>query len=127
MDNLREQLLALPVDPKPRNYQRHDVIWNAGDSATSCMLLLVGQVAIETAASQDGLRLEIATRSSGDLIGEMSLFSKIRSARVICTREVQAIEFRHTDIIEHLKIAPDFALRLLSLSYERVGELTPRI
>ena len=91
------------------------------------MLLLVGQVAIETAANKDGLRLEIATRSSGDLIGEMSLFTKIRSARVICTREVQAIEFRHTDLIEHFKTTPKFALGLLSLSYARAGELAPHI
>lgn len=126
MVKLRDQLIALQAGSGQRTYQKDEVIWDAGEPAATCLFLLAGKVVIETAPSKDGLRLEIATRTAGDLIGEMSLFTKVRSARVLATREVRAAEYKHTDIIEHAKLTPDFALALLALSYDRAYQLIPR-
>ena len=126
MANLRAQLTALRAMSKERTYQKDEVIWDAGEPAGTCLFLMVGKVTIETEANKAGLRLEIATRSAGDLIGEMSLFTKVRSARVVATRAVEATEYNHADIIEHAKSTPDFAMSLLTLSYERTYQLIPR-
>lgn len=83
------------------------LLMTEGDYGTSMFALVEGSVAV-TLAGKRGDEHGVATLTGGDIVGEMSLLTGARrSATVMATTEVVAIEITKVDIEELLARAPD--------------------
>ena len=123
MSAIRDEMLVLKALGAEIYFAKNHVLWEGGDAASTCLLLLEGAVSIETSPLNDGTGQLIAMRYAGEVVGEMSLFTKIRSARVVAIEPVRALEFKHQVLMLVAQENPSLSLALLALSYEKTREM----
>jgi CRP-like cAMP-binding protein len=103
----------------PGSYLMHQ-----GDEAGFAFLIRKGSVQIEhlNLAEQSFTNRESITRSAGDLVGELSLFSKVRSASIRAIAPVECVRISHTVLLQVVTNTPAVALSLLAIVMKKAQE-----
>ncbi len=103
-----------------------EVLLRQGEDGSFCYVILRGSVGVDLErASRDPVR--VATRSSGELIGELSLFQKTRSATVVAQSECECARIPHAALLQIVTSRPPLALALLAATMEKVREYRNKI
>jgi CRP-like cAMP-binding protein len=98
-----------------------EVLMRQGQEGTFCYVILKGSVGVDLEPTS-GARVRVATRSSGELIGELSLFQKTRSASVVAQSDCECARIPHAALLQIVTSRPPLALALLAATMEKVRE-----
>jgi CRP-like cAMP-binding protein len=107
-------------------FAAQDVLMRQGAEGTFCYVLLRGSVAVEIERA-NGTKLQVATRGVGELIGELSLFQKTRSATVTAITPCECARIPHAVLIQIVTSRPTLALALLAATMEKVREYPAKL
>jgi CRP/FNR family transcriptional regulator, cyclic AMP receptor protein len=116
-----EAFLELCEGAPTESFKSGDTLMKQGDEGGFCFIVQSGSVAIEFERA-DGLKEQIASRGIGELIGELSLFQKLRSATVIAITDCRCARVSHAALLTLITAQPTVALALLSASMRKVRE-----
>jgi CRP/FNR family transcriptional regulator, cyclic AMP receptor protein len=98
-----------------------DVLMPQGAEGRFCYVLLRGTVAIDLRRSS-GATVRVAMRGPGELIGELSLFHKTRSATVTALGPCECARIPHAVLLQIVTCRPTLAIALLAAAMEKVRE-----
>ncbi len=101
-----------------------DVLMRQGDEGTFSYVILKGEVAIDVTTPHTFEAKRVARRSAGELIGELSLFQKIRSATVIALEPCECALIPHAVLLQIITAQHSLALALLAATMEKAREHT---
>ncbi len=104
-----------------------EVLMREGDAGSSLYVLFEGEAEVRVRGA-DGEPVVVASRRSGDIMGEMSLCTGApRSATVVATTELEAIVVDKTTFGSVLLADPDIAERLSEILADRELEQRTRV
>lgn len=87
------------------SYSPGTVIIKEGEKGDTFYMIQLGEVEVTT--NTNGQEVKLATLSSGDIFGEVTLFSnKPRTATVTAKDRVHALEFQNKDVLELISEHP---------------------
>jgi CRP-like cAMP-binding protein len=90
-----------------RSYERNEVLFSQGDSATEMFVIESGRIAIATKAP-DGRESVVAVLEAGGLIGEMGLFDGVsRSADARALVESKLLVLQYESVRQALEAHPE--------------------
>jgi CRP-like cAMP-binding protein len=98
-----------------------EVLMRQGEEGAFCYVILKGSVAIELERSK-GKAFRVAVRSAGELIGELSLFRKTRSANVVAQSPCECARISHAVLLQIVSSRPPLTLALLAATMEKVRD-----
>jgi CRP/FNR family cyclic AMP-dependent transcriptional regulator len=111
----------------PRNWERGEILFRAGDAGDTCYLVRSGAVLL-TREHQDGRMVALAEFRAGGLFGEMAMFrGETRSATAEVIEDTSAVALLAGDVQRLIRRNPDLALKLLAALAERVNRTTERL
>jgi CRP-like cAMP-binding protein len=95
-----------------------------GDEAGFAFFIRKGSVSVEYSTTIDTSSTceQIVRRNERDLIGELSLFSKIRSSSVIAITPVECARISHSVLLQLVTSTPALALSLLAIVMKKAQE-----
>jgi CRP-like cAMP-binding protein len=85
-------------------------------------VILKGEVAIDITYQHTFETKRVARRGVGELIGELSLFQKIRSATVIAIEPCECALIPHAVLLQIITAQHSLALALLAATMEKARE-----
>lgn len=107
-------LFLVKLAGKYSMYSTGDVIFSEGDRGRTMLLILGGSVKVVKRSRESDQLVVIATRSSGELIGEMALVEEShRFATVIAETDCQVLEITKKNFEKIISEQPSFATRVL--------------
>lgn len=98
-----------------------EVLMRQGEGGSFCYVILKGSVGVDVEQGSNG-SVRLATRGSGELIGELSLFQKSRSATVVAQSDCECARIPHAALLQIVTSRPTLALALLAATMEKVRE-----
>ena len=107
------------------SFSRGEVLFRAGDSHASSHLLLVleGEVAVDTGTSTPGGSMPIAVLGAGSVLGEMALLDGApRSATCTAMSDVQAAGLARRGLERLIDEHPKVAAKLMVLLAQHMAE-----
>lgn len=111
----------------PRSYAPAEVVFREGDEGSSCYVVRTGSLKA-TKTHSDGRTIALATLRSGDMFGELALFSgERRSATIEAVEPTAAVALLADDIRRLLLAQPDIAIKMLAALADRVRGANQRI
>jgi len=107
-------LFLVKLAGKYSTYSPGDIIFSEGDRGRTMLLILGGSVKIVKRSLESDQPVVIATRSPGELIGEMALVEESpRFATVIAETDCQVLEVTKKNFEKIISEQPSFATRVL--------------
>ena len=107
-------------------YKDQDVIIKQGETGNCMYVIQSGEV--EILKEKDGRLVRIATRNSGDFIGEMALFShELRSATVRALGDVRILTVDKRNLLTSIQKDPSLAFRIIEVLSKRIRDLSEEI
>src|SRR5262245_42580617 len=109
------RLRALAERGTVRRYRRGTVLMEEGDAGGTLLIVLAGRLRAYS-SSRNGSTREITygVYGPGDLVGEMSLDGKPRSASVITLEASACSVLARETVLQHIAAQPEFAFDLLT-------------
>lgn len=99
------------------------VIYYEGDIGKTMLLILSGDVSIVKFCSETNKSVTIATRSSGEFIGEMALVEESpRSASVVAKTACKVLEITKSNFEKIIREKPSFAINVLESLSNKLRE-----
>jgi CRP/FNR family transcriptional regulator, cyclic AMP receptor protein len=117
----KEAFLELCDGAPVETFATGQVLMRQGDEGSFCYVVLKGQVGIDLERTR-GDTVRVAERSAGELIGELSLFQKTRSASVVALSKCECARIPHAALLQIVTSRPPLALALLAATMEKVRE-----
>jgi CRP/FNR family transcriptional regulator, cyclic AMP receptor protein len=105
-------------------FKAEDVLMRQGEEGAFCYVILRGEVAIDVTNPQTMAKTRVAIRGAGELIGELSLFQKTRSATVIALEVCECALIPHAVLLQIITAQHSLALALLAATMEKAREHT---
>jgi CRP/FNR family transcriptional regulator, cyclic AMP receptor protein len=93
-----------------------------GEKGNFCYVILRGSANVEV-AGVDGLAASLIRRGEGELIGELSLFQKTRSATVVAETACECARIPHAVLLQIMTTQPPLALALLAATMSKARGL----
>jgi len=121
--NLDPMLRPLAQRGAIRSYKKNSVVINEGDVGESLFILLQGRVKVY-ATDDNGREITYGNIDAGDYFGEMSLDGGTRSASVITLEPSICSVVTRSSVRDHLTVAPDFAMELVTQVIRRARSAT---
>ncbi len=107
-------LFLVKLAGKHSKYSPGDIIFSEGDRGRTMLLILSGSVKIVKRSRESDQPMVIATRSPGELIGEMALVEESpRFATVIAETDCRVLEVTKENFERIISEQPSFATRVL--------------
>ncbi len=104
-------------------------LMRAGEEGSDLYVVIQGELAAWV--DRDGRRVELSRMSRGDVIGEVGLYARRRSANVVATTSAKLLRFDDGDLLRLARRYPRIAARVYSnLSRAlaaRLARVTPRV
>jgi CRP-like cAMP-binding protein len=121
MTKTNQVFIDLLTNAPAENFKVGDFLMRQGEKAGFALLIRSGTVSIQRQAPSSITQNinEIAVRSEGDLIGELSLFNNQRSASVIATSPVECARISHGALLQQISTNSAVALSLLASVMEK--------
>jgi CRP-like cAMP-binding protein len=105
-----------------RAYADGDVIAGEGELGDELHLVISGTVAV---VRGDAIDSPFARRTTGDVVGEMSLFTRAqRVASLVAEGDVRTLRIGHREFETVIRERPDVALAVMRVLAERLGAET---
>jgi CRP/FNR family transcriptional regulator, cyclic AMP receptor protein len=117
----KELFASVLTEPADHFFAPREVLFKEGERAEHAYYLVSGRVSIGVQAD-NGANVVVAERGPKDLIGEMSLVSGMRCARVQAIDAVSALRVSYGLIVQLVNSRPDFALAMYGMVTERLYE-----
>ena len=115
-----ERVAALAEE---RSYADGDVVAAEGEAGDEVHILVEGTVRV--LQDDDGGEREVARRSVGDVVGEMSLVTRApRIASLVADGPVRTIRLGHREFESILRERPGVAMAVMGVLATRLAELT---
>ncbi|MGI9369995.1 MAG: Crp/Fnr family transcriptional regulator [Ruegeria sp.] len=112
-DRLRAMLTAQASEI---NLKRGEVLFEQGDEGDALYAILDGALEVSFLA-MSGRKLSLDMMRPGEVFGEIALFdSGPRTATVLAAEDSQVLRVRRNDVMQQIKIHPDFAVDLIRLA-----------
>lgn len=109
-----------------RQYQDGDVIIRQGDVGDCMYVIQEGEV--EVYVERDGQEVRLATRTRGDMIGEMAVFEReVRSANVRALGPARLLTLDKKNFMKRINEDPTLAFRLVETLSRRVRQLSDEV
>jgi CRP/FNR family transcriptional regulator, cyclic AMP receptor protein len=121
----KEAFLELCEGAPVEAFAAGDALFQQGEVGSFCYVILKGTVAV-TSERAEGPSIRVATRGAGELIGELSLFQKTRSASVIADEPCECARISHAVLLQIVTSRPALALALLAATMDKVREYRDR-
>lgn len=120
----RERLGQVAV---PRTYAPGEIVFREGDSGDTCYVIRAGAMRV-TRRHTDGRQITLAELRSGDIFGELAMFSaEMRSATVQALVPTVAVAILAGDLHRLLQRNPDIAVKMLAGLAARLRAANERI
>jgi CRP/FNR family cyclic AMP-dependent transcriptional regulator len=111
----------------PRAYLDGETIFREGDSGNTCYVVRSGRVRV-TRRHSDGRVLTLAELGSGQMFGELAMFSdETRSASVEAIEDTRALALLAGDVRRLLINHPEIAVKMLGGMAERLRAANERL
>jgi CRP/FNR family cyclic AMP-dependent transcriptional regulator len=111
----------------PRSWERGEAIFREGDSGDTCYVIRSGSVKV-TRNSSDGRTITLAQLRSGDIFGELAMFSgETRSATVEALEPTSGVALLSGDVRRLLLSHPDIGVKMLVGLADRLRAANERI
>lgn len=109
-----------------KNYEDGELIVRQGDSGDCMFVIQEGEV--EVYVERDGEKVHLATRTRGDLIGEMAVFEReVRSASVRALGPARLLTLDKKNFMKRINEDPTLAFRLVETLSRRVRQLSDEV
>ena len=117
----KEAFLELCDGAPVEKFAAGQALMRQGEEGGFCYVILKGRVGIDLERTA-GDTVRVAERSAGELIGELSLFQKTRSASVVAISPCECARIPHAALLQIVTCRPPLALALLAATMEKVRE-----
>lgn len=109
-----------------KKYADGEYITRQGEQGDCMYVIQSGQV--EIIRHEQGKEILLATRSSGEFVGEMALFEKVtRMADVRAKGDAVVLTIDKRNLLSRIQVDPSVAFRLIETLSGRVRELSTQI
>jgi CRP-like cAMP-binding protein len=98
-----------------------EYLMRQGDDANFAYFLNIGQVDIQI-SDPTGEAVHVASRFAGELVGELSLFNRKRSASVIAEVDCECVRVPHAALLHGVATNPAIAIALLAMTMDKAKE-----
>ncbi|HKK20937.1 MAG TPA: cyclic nucleotide-binding domain-containing protein [candidate division Zixibacteria bacterium] len=116
-------LFLVQLAGKYTKYLPEQVVFREGDHGNTMLLLLSGSVRVIKKNPSDGSSMIIATRESGEFLGEMALVeASPRFATVVAETECEVLEFSKENFEKIIQKRPSLATRVLRSLSKKLRE-----
>ncbi len=116
-------LFLVQLAGKYTKYLPEQVVFREGDQGTTMLLLLSGSVRVLKKNPSDGTSMIIATRESGEFLGEMALVEATpRFATVVAETDCEVLEFSKENFEKIIQKRPSLATRVLRSLSKKLRE-----
>ena len=123
-----EQLRILSGVSQERTFAPEEVVFAEGDAGDSLYIVVRGSVAIERQAQRKGSVVRLATLTSGQYFGEMSIFDEQpRSASVVSLELSLLLNLRRAHLMALVHDNPDMSLELIRVLSRRLRDVNHRL
>ena len=122
-----EDLVRLAEVAVPRTYEPGQVVFREGDTGDTCFVVREGSLKA-TRTHSDGRTIALTELRSGDMFGELAMFSgETRSATVEAVEQTSAVALLGPDVRRLLTSHPDIGVKMLAALADRVRSANDRI
>lgn len=106
-----------------RQYKAGQILFTEGDIGNTMLLILHGTVRVMKQSSESSEGRVIATRGTGDFLGEMAIVdASERSATVVAISDCEVLEFSRENYERVIREHPGFATRVLKSLSRKLRE-----
>lgn len=109
-----------------RNFPKNAVILNEGDPGESLFVILAGRLKVYV-SDDEGREMILDIHGPGDLVGEMALDGRPRSASVMTLEASQCAALGRQDLRAAIAANPDIAMSLIATLIERTRIATEKV
>jgi CRP-like cAMP-binding protein len=120
----QEAFLELCDGAPIEKFKDGDFLIRQNEIGAFSYIILKGIVAIHVTNTQTQITKQVAQRGEGELIGELSLFKKIRSATVIASGPCECALIPHAVLLQIITTRHSLALALLAATMDKAREHT---
>jgi CRP-like cAMP-binding protein len=122
------QLRILAGVSEERTFARGEVIFEEGDTGDTLYIVVRGSVAIERSAERSESVVRLATFTSGQYFGEMSIFDEEpRSATAVSLELSLLLSLRRGPLMALIQENPDMSLELIRVLSSRLRDVNRRL
>jgi CRP-like cAMP-binding protein len=109
-----------------KTYEDGEVIIREGESGDCLYVVQEGEVEVYT--ERDGPEVTLAVRTTGDLLGEMSIFEReVRSASVRARGRARVLTLDKKNFLRRINEDPSLAFRIVQTMSRRIRELSEEV
>ena len=109
-----------------KTYEDGEVIIREGESGDCLYVVQEGEVEVYT--ERDGTEVTLAVRTTGDLLGEMSVFERqVRSANVRARGCARVLTLDKKNFLRRINEDPSLAFRVVQTMSRRIRELSEEV
>jgi CRP-like cAMP-binding protein len=121
MTKPNQVFIDLLAEAPTEHFKAGETLMKQGEKAGYALFIRRGTVSIQrqTTNANSSIVNELAVRSEGDLIGELSLFSNERSASVVATSPSECARITHGALLQLISTNSLVALSLLASVMEK--------
>lgn len=109
-----------------RNFPKNAVIINEGEPGESLFVILSGKLKVYV-SDDEGREMIVDIHGPGELVGEMSLDGRPRSASVMTLEPTQCAALTRAELRAAIAASPDIAMGLIAMLIERVRVATEKV
>jgi CRP-like cAMP-binding protein len=120
----KKAFLELCEGAPVETFKDGDFLMRQGEAGTFSYVILKGIVGIEVFNPAINTSMRVIRRSVGELIGELSLFRKTRSATVIAEGPCECALIPHAVLLQIITTRQPLALALLAATMDKAREHT---
>ena len=109
-----------------KTYEDGEVIIREGETGDCLYVVQEGEV--EVYMERDGTEVALAVRTTGDLLGEMSIFEReVRSASVRARGRARVLTLDKKNFLRRINEDPSLAFRIVQTMSRRIRELSEEV
>ncbi len=109
-----------------KTYEDGEVIIREGESGDCLYVVQEGEVEVYT--EREGTEVALAVRTTGDLLGEMSIFEhEVRSASVRARGRARVLTLDKKNFLRRINEDPSLAFRIVQTMSRRIRELSEEV
>lgn len=109
-----------------KEYKNGEIIIHQGESGNCMYVIQSGKV--EVLRDNNGIKVQLAIRKSGDFFGEMALFSKeLRSATIRALGDARVLTVDRKNLLNSIQKDPSLAFRIIETLSKRIRDLSEEI
>jgi CRP-like cAMP-binding protein len=105
-------------------FQDGDFLMRQGEVGAFSYVILKGAVNIHLTDARTNTTRQVAHRGEGELIGELSLFKKTRSATVLASGPCECALIPHAVLLQIITTRHSLSLALLAMTMDKAREHT---